>query len=50
MQGDYMFAVQEVGINLIYIAPTIKEENHVYTWLKMIAGFFFKTPISTQVL
>lgn len=40
MQTDYMFAVQEICINLIYIPPTIKEENHVYTWLKMIAGFF----------
>lgn len=50
MQGDYMFAVQEVGINLIYIAPTVKEENDVYTWLKMIAGSFFLTPISIEVL
>lgn len=41
MQTDYMFAVQEICINLIYIPPTIKEENHVYTWLEMIAGFFF---------
>lgn len=38
MQTDYMFAVQEVGINRIYIPPSIKEENHVYVWLKMIAG------------
>lgn len=49
MQADYMFAVQDVAINLIYNPPTIKEKKHVYTRLKMIAGFFL-TPISSGVL
>lgn len=40
MQADYMFAVQEICINLIYIPPAIKKENHAYTWLKMIVVFF----------
>lgn len=47
MYSDYMFAVQEISINPIYISPTIKEES--YTLLKMSAGFF-KTPISSEVL
>lgn len=38
MYTDFMFAVQEISINPIYISRTIMEES--YTWLKMSAGFF----------
>lgn len=50
METDYMFAVQEICIKLIYIPPTIKKKNYVDTWLEMIAGLFFLTPISSEVL
>lgn len=39
LQADYMFEIQEVYINLIYIHLPVKKEC-LYTWLKMIAELF----------